>query len=31
MKTVLVLAVSILAGGGVFALLARKFGSDCIP
>ena len=31
MKTVLIIAVSVLAGIGVFAFIAKKFGIDCIP
>jgi hypothetical protein len=31
MKTIIILAISALAGLGVFAVIARKYGSDCIP
>jgi hypothetical protein len=31
MKTVLIIAASVLAGIGVFAFIAKKFGSGCIP
>ena len=31
MKTFLIIALSVLAGGGVFAFIARKYGSGCIP
>jgi hypothetical protein len=31
MKTVIILIISVLAGLGVFAIIARRYGSDCIP
>ncbi len=31
MKTFFIIAVSVLAGIGVFALIAKKYGSGCIP
>ncbi len=31
MKTIVILVISILAGLGVFALIAKRYGSDCIP
>ena len=31
MKTIIILIVSVLAGLGVFGLIARRYGSDCIP
>ncbi len=31
MKTALLLVVSMLAGIGVFAVIARRYGSDCVP
>ncbi len=31
MKTTILLIVSMAAGIGMFALIAKKYGSDCIP
>jgi hypothetical protein len=31
MKTFVIIAVSVLAGIGVFAFFAKKYGSNCIP
>lgn len=31
METSLLLLISILAGIGMFALIAKKYGSGCIP
>lgn len=31
MKTILLLIVSLAAGIGMFALIAKKYGSDCVP
>lgn len=31
MKSMIILILSILAGLGVFFLIAKKYGSDCIP
>lgn len=31
MKTMILLIVSMVAGIAVFALIARKYGNDCIP
>jgi hypothetical protein len=31
MKSIVILGVSILAGLGVFGLIAKKFGNECIP
>lgn len=30
MKTYLIIAVSVLAGIGVFTFIAKKYGSECI-
>lgn len=31
MKSIIILGLSILVGLGVFGLIAKKYGSDCIP
>jgi hypothetical protein len=31
MKTIVILTISVLAGLGVFAFAAKRYGSDCIP
>jgi hypothetical protein len=31
MKTIVILIISVLAGLGVFGLIIKKYGSDCIP
>jgi hypothetical protein len=31
MKTIVILVISVLAGLGVFAVIAKRYGSDCIP
>ena len=31
MKSIIILSLSILAGLGVFGLIAKKYGSDCVP
>jgi hypothetical protein len=31
MKSIIILILSILAGLGVFGLIAKKYGSDCVP
>ncbi len=31
MKTIVILVISVLAGVGVFAVIAKRYGSDCIP
>ncbi len=31
MKTIIILAASILAGLSVFNFIAKRYGSDCIP
>jgi hypothetical protein len=31
MKTIILLIVSLAAGIGMFALIAKKYGSDCVP
>ena len=31
MKTIAIVIISVLAGLSVFGLIAKKFGSDCIP
>jgi hypothetical protein len=31
MKTIAILVISVLAGLGVFAVIAKRYGSDCIP
>jgi hypothetical protein len=31
MKTIVILIISVLAGIGVFAVIAKRYGSDCIP
>ena len=31
MKTIVILIISVLAGVGVFAVIAKRYGSDCIP
>ena len=31
MKTIIILVISVLAGLGVFAVIAKRYGSDCIP
>lgn len=31
MKTAIILIISVLAGLGVFGLIAKRYGSDCIP
>jgi hypothetical protein len=31
MKTIVILLISVLAGLGVFAVIAKRYGSDCIP
>lgn len=31
MKTIVILIISVLAGLSVFGLIAKRYGSDCIP
>ncbi len=31
MKTIVILIISVLAGIGVFTVIAKRYGSDCIP
>lgn len=31
MKTIVILLISVLAGLGVFAVIAKRYGSECIP
>jgi len=31
MKTIVILIISVLAGLSVFAIIAKRYGSDCIP
>jgi len=31
MKSIIILILSILAGLGVFGLIAKKYGRDCVP
>jgi|UPI0003C2DC4E hypothetical protein len=31
MNSLVIISISILAGVGAFALIAKRFGADCIP
>ncbi len=31
MKELLIIIVAFVVGGGTFAIIAKKYGSDCVP